>query len=152
MIWITGVGESNEHSFAGKNQKVMHRIMSDHIAAHKAYEMAGIKNPLGEIDVVEAHDAFVHQLEITMAEMGFVPLGRADSLVEEGIVMPGGKVLLNPCGGLIYCGHAVGASNVMSTWSARRELINRQLRRALVHGTGSTVAQYGVAFVLERGE
>ncbi len=149
VIWITGVGESNEHSFAGKNQKVMHRIMSDHIAARKAYEMAGIKNPLEEIDVVELHDAFVHQLEITMAEMGFVPLGRADALVEDGIMTPGGKILVNPCGGLIYSGHAVGASNIMSAWSARRELIRRNLRRALVHGTGSTVAQYGVVLILE---
>ncbi|MGE5620719.1 MAG: thiolase family protein [Sphingomonadaceae bacterium] len=152
VIWITGVGEANEHSFAGRNQKVMHRILSDHIAASKAYEMAGIKDPVEEIDVVEAHDAFVPQLEITMAEMGFAPLGRADSLVEDGTIMPGGKLLLNPSGGLVYCGHAVGASNLMSAWSARKELIDRELRRALVHGTGSTVAQYGVAFVLERGD
>jgi acetyl-CoA C-acetyltransferase len=150
VIWISGVGESNEHSFAGKNQKIMHRIVSDHLAAYRAYEMAGVKDPLKEIDVVEAHDAFIPQLEITMAEMGFAPLGRADSLVEEGIVTPGGPISLNPSGGLIYCGHAVGASNIMSAWSARKELIDRGLRRALVHGTGSTVAQYGVAFVLEQ--
>ncbi len=152
VIWITGVGEANEHSFAGRNHKVMHRIMSDHLAAKRAYEMAGIRNPLDEIDVVEVHDAFIHQLEMTMAELGFVPIGRADTLVEEGIVMPGGRLLMNPCGGLTYCGHAVGASNLMSAWSARRELITRGLRRALVHGTGSTVAQYGVAFILERSD
>lgn len=150
VIWITGLGEANEHSFAGKNQKVMPRIMSDHLAAQRAYAMAGIKNPLEEIDVVELHDAFVHQLEITMAEMGFVPLGRADALIEEGIMTPGGKILVNPCGGLIYSGHAVGASNIMSAWSARRELINQGLRRALVHGTGSTVAQYTAALILEQ--
>lgn len=150
VVWITGVGESNEHSFAGKNHKIMHRIISDHVAAQKAYEMAGIKDPLNEIDIVELHDAFIQQLEITMAEMGFVPLGRADALVEDGIMMPGGKVLVNPCGGLVYAGHAVGASNIMSAWSARRELIKRGLRRALVHGTGSTVAQYGVVLILER--
>jgi hypothetical protein len=40
----------------------------------------------------------------------------------------------------------------MSTWSARREMIDRGLKRGLVHGTGSTVAQYGVCMVLERGE
>ena len=149
VVWITGVGESNEHSFAGKNQKIMSRIMSDHDAAQRAYKMAGITNPLEEIQLVEVHDAFVHQLEITLAEMGFAELGRADALVEEGTIMPGGKLLVNPCGGLIYCGHAVGASNIMSAWSARRELINRGLKRAAVHGTGSTVAQYGVVFVLE---
>jgi acetyl-CoA C-acetyltransferase len=149
VVWITGVGESNEHSFAGKNQKIMDRIMSDHDAAQMAYKMAGITNPLEQIQVLEVHDAFVHQLEITLVEMGFAPLGRADSLVEEGTIMPGGKLLVNPSGGLIYCGHAVGASNIMSAWSARNELIKRGLKRAAVHGTGSTVAQYGVVLVFE---
>jgi acetyl-CoA C-acetyltransferase len=149
VVWVTGVGESNEHSFAGKNQKIMSRIMSDYYAAQMAYKMAGITNPLEQIQVVEIHDAFVHQLEITLAEMGFAPHGRCDSLVEDGVIMPGGKLLVNPSGGLIYCGHAVGASNIMSAWSARKELIARGLKRGAVHGTGSTVAQYGVVLVLE---
>ena len=149
VVWITGVGESNEHSFAGKNQKNMSRIMSDFDASHRAYEMAGITDPTKSIDIIELHDAFVHQLEISMAEFGLVPLGKADSLVEDGLMMPGGKHLVNPCGGLIYCGHAVGASNIMSAWSARNELTRRNLKTALVHGTGSTVAQYTACMVLE---
>ncbi|MBI2467042.1 MAG: hypothetical protein HYV62_04380 [Candidatus Rokubacteria bacterium] len=152
-IWITGAGASNEHSVAGpdyRRHKYMGRIWSDHIAAHKAYEMAGVKDPLAEIQVVELHDAFVKQLQITMGEMGFVPIGRTDALVEDGIMTPGGRLLVNPSGGLTFGGHFVGGSNVFSTWSARREMIERGFRRGLVHGTGSTVAQYGVAFILER--
>ncbi|RLB26483.1 MAG: hypothetical protein DRG71_02070 [Deltaproteobacteria bacterium] len=149
VVWITGVGEANEHSFAGKNQKDMSRIMSDYYASHRAYEMAGIADPTQSIDIVELHDAFVHQLEISMAEFGLVPLGKADTLIEDGLMTPGGKYLVNPCGGLIYCGHAVGASNIMSAWSARNELIKRKLKTALVHGTGSTVAQYTACQVLE---
>lgn len=152
VVWMTGMGEANEHSFPGKNQKIMPRIMSDHLAAQRAYAMAGIKKPLEEIDLVEAHDAFVPQLAITLAEMGFVPLGNANALIEDGIMLPGGKLIVNPSGGLIYCGHAVGASNIMSVWSARRELINLGLRRAAVHGTGSTIAQYGVVTILENQE
>jgi len=149
IVWITGLGEANEHSFAGRNQKDMSRIMSDHLASHRAYDMAGIQNPVKAIQVVELHDAFVQQLEITVAEFGLVPLGRADSLIEEGIMLAGGRLLVNPCGGLIYCGHAVGASNIMSAWSARKELIERNLRTAMVHGTGSTIAQYTACQILE---
>ncbi|MBU4425642.1 MAG: thiolase family protein [Desulfobacterales bacterium] len=149
VVWITGVGESNEHSFAGKNQKVMSRIMSDHDASHRAYGMAGIEDPTKSIQIVELHDAFVHQLEISMAEFGLAPLGNADSLIEENLMTPGGKYLVNPCGGLIYCGHAVGASNIMSAWSARNELIKRNLKTALVHGTGSTIAQYTACLIFE---
>ncbi|MBW1677592.1 MAG: thiolase family protein [Deltaproteobacteria bacterium] len=151
VIWITGVGEANEHSFAGKKQKNMSRIMSDYYASRRAYEMAGIKDPTKSIEIIELHDAFVHQLEITMAEFGLVPLGRADSLIEENLMTPGGKYVVNPCGGLIYCGHAVGASNIMSAWSARNELIKRKLNTALVHGTGSTVAQFTACLILEHG-
>ena len=149
VVWITGVGESNEHSFAGKNQKVMSRIMSDYDSSHRAYEMAGIKDPAEAIEIVELHDAFVHQLEISCAEFGLVPLGRGDALIEDGLMTPGGRYVVNPCGGLIYSGHAVGASNIMSAWSARNELISRGLKTALVHGTGSTVAQYGACLVFE---
>ncbi len=149
VVWMTGLGEANEHSFAGRNQKIMARIMSDYFASHRAYEMAGIEDPKKSIDIIELHDAFVHQLEISMAEFGLVPLGRADSLIEDGLMTPGGKYLVNPCGGLIYCGHAVGASNIMSAWSARNELISRGLKTALVHGTGSTIAQYTACQILE---
>jgi len=150
VVWITGLGEANEHSFAGRNQKIMSRIMSDYYASRRAYDMAGIDDPKKSIQIVELHDAFVHQLEISMAEFGLVPLGQADSLIEDGLMTPGGKYLVNPCGGLIYCGHAVGASNIMSAWSARNELFKRNLDTALVHGTGSTVAQYTACMVFER--
>jgi acetyl-CoA acetyltransferase len=149
VVWVTGVGEANEHSFAGEKQKDMSRIMSDYYASHRAYEMAGIKEPTKAIDIVELHDAFVHQLEISMAEFGLVPLGKADTLIEEGLMTPGGKYVVNPCGGLIYSGHAVGASNIMSAWSARNELLKRKLKTALVHGTGSTIAQYTACMILE---
>jgi acetyl-CoA C-acetyltransferase len=149
VVWITGLGEANEHSFVGKNQKDMSRIMSDYYASHRAYEMAGISDPTKSSQIVELHDAFVHQLEISMAEFGLAPLGRADALIEEGLMTPGGRYVVNPCGGLIYCGHAVGASNIMSAWSARNELIKRNLRTALVHGTGSTIAQYTACQIFE---
>jgi len=149
IVWITGLGEANEHSFAGKNQKVMPRIMSDHLGAQRAYKMAGIKDPKKSIDIVELHDAFVHQLEISMAEFDLVPRGRADSLIDDGLMLPGGKYIVNPCGGLIYSGHAVGASNIMSAWSARNELIKRKKKTALVHGTGSTIAQFTAIAILE---
>jgi acetyl-CoA C-acetyltransferase len=149
IVWITGLGEANDHSFAGKDQKDMSRITSAHLASRRAYEMAGIGDPVKAIQVVELHDAFVHELEITLAEFGLVPLGRADSLIEEGIMLPGGRLLANPSGGLIYCGHAIGASNIMSAWSARKQLIERNLKMAMVHGAGSTAAQYIACQILE---
>jgi acetyl-CoA C-acetyltransferase len=148
-IWVTGVGAANEHNVAGRDErhKIMHRILSDHLAARSAYKMAGITDPVKQIQVVELHDAFIKQLQITMAEIGFVPLGQADDLINERLMEPGGPILVNPSGGLTYGGHFVGGSNMFSCWSVRRELINRGLE---CDGTGSTIAQYASVMVVER--
>jgi acetyl-CoA C-acetyltransferase len=151
-IWIDGLGFANEPYWWGINHphKLPGRIESDHLAAKTAYEMAGVGPD--DIDVVELHDAFLPQLEITLAEMGFVPLGRADDLIDESVMAPHGPLLVNPSGGLIYGGHFVGGSNMFSAWSARRELIERELEYGLVHGTGASSAQYAGVAVLRRGE
>jgi acetyl-CoA acetyltransferase len=150
-IWITGVGAANEPYFVGRDitrYKVLDRIYSDHVATKKALEMAHLT--IEDIQVIELHDAFIPQLMITLAEMGVVPLGRANDLVDDGIIMPGGKLLVNPSGGLVFGGHFVGGSNMMSTWSAMRELRGRNLEHAMIHGTGASLSMYGVAVVLER--
>lgn len=150
-IWITGVGAANEPYFVGRDIhrfKVLHRIYSDYLATKKALQQAGLG--INDIQVIELHDAFIPQLMITLAEMGVVPRGRANDLVEEGIIMPGGKFLVNPSGGLVFGGHFVGGSNMMSTWSVMREMRARDLAHGMIHGTGASLSMYGVAMVLER--
>jgi len=163
-VWIRGVGAANEPYAVGRDSRnlmVLPRIMSDHLAAKQAYEMADVQP--SDIGIVEAHDAFVAQLMITMGELGFVPLGRTHELITEGIMADirtlgdegrpdKGQVLINPSGGLMFGGHFVGGSNMFSTWSAIREMRRRQIPLALVHGTGAINAAYGGAVVLELGE
>lgn len=150
-IWITGVGAANEPYFVGNDitrYKVLHRIYSDYLATQIALRQAGLT--IQDIQVIELHDAFIPQAMMTLAEMGLTPLGRCNDLVDEGIIMPGGKVLVNPSGGLVFGGHFVGGSNMMSAWSVMRELRARNYEHGLVHGTGASLSIYGVAMVLER--
>lgn len=160
VIWVKGVGAANESYAVGRGgyYKPLNRIVSDRLAAERAYKMAGVKP--SDIKIVELHDAFVAQLMITMGEMGFVPMGQTRSLIDKHIMAdirdlgdykapPDGQILVNPSGGLIFGGHFVGGSNMFSLWSARREMINRNLRYGLVHGTGAINAVYGGVIVLE---
>ena len=159
-IWVKGVGAANEAYAPGRGSyyKPLDRIVSDRLAAERAYAMAGVK--ASDIQVVELHDAFVAQLMITMGELGFVPIGKTRKLVDDGVMAdirtlgddkppPKGQVLVNPSGGLIFGGHFVGGSNMFSMWSLRREMINRKLPLGLVHGTGAINAVYGGAMVVE---
>ncbi|MDO8557700.1 MAG: thiolase family protein [bacterium] len=150
-VWISGVGAANEPYFVGRDisrYKVLHRIYSDYLATKQALEMAHLS--INDIQIIELHDAYIPQFMITLAEMGVTPLGRANDLVEEGIIMPGGRLLVNPSGGLVFGGHFVGGSNMMSTWSVMREFRERNLQFGMIHGTGASLSMYGSVFVLER--
>ncbi len=160
IIWVKGVGAANESYSPGRggNYKPLDRIISDRIAAERAYKAAGVKP--SDIQLIEMHDAFVAQLMITMGEMGFVPLGQTRKLIDETIMVDPqdlaedqrpnkGQLLINPSGGLIFGGHFVGGSNMFSMWSCRREMITRQIPLGLVHGTGAINAVFGGAMVLE---
>src|SRR5574342_278568 len=159
-IWVKGIGAANESYQAGRGgaYKPLWSIVSDRLAAERAYAMAGVKP--SDIQLVELHDAFIAQFMITMGEMGFVPLGRTRRLVDDGVMADirelgdakrpqKGQVLINPSGGLIFGGHFVGGSNMFSMWSARREMLRRQMPLALIHGTGAINAVFGGAIVVE---
>jgi len=161
-IWVKGVGAANEAYATGRGSyyKPLDRIVSDRVAAERAYAMAGVKPQ--DIQLVELHDAFVAQLMITMGEMGFVPVGKTRRLIDEGIMADirklgddkrpeKGQVMINPSGGLIFGGHFVGGSNMFSMWSLRREMIARQMELGMIHGTGAINAVFGGAMICELG-
>ena len=80
--------------------------------------------------------------------MGFAKPGHAQDLVYDGTIMQGGRLAVDPYGGLIYAGHAVGASNMMSLYEVYTYMIERRLEWGLVHGTGGADAVYGGVWAL----
>ena len=74
--------------------------------------------------------------------------GRAQDLVYDGTIMDDGKLVVDPYGGLIYAGHAVGASNMMSLNEVYKHMIENRTEFGAVHGTGGADAVYGGVWVL----
>ena len=108
------------------------------------------------MDVVELHDAFTI-LEIAESEdAGFFEKGTAHKAVEAGVTSLGGKLPINPSGGLKARGHPVGATGIAQvaelTWQLRGEAGERQVKDAKkafccnFGGFGNNV----VSFVLRR--
>lgn len=81
-------------------------------AAKKCYEMAGIREPIKEIDIVELHDCFTITEIINYEDLGLAKKGEGWKLIDEGETYIGGKIPVNTDGGLKTCGHPVGASGV----------------------------------------
>ncbi len=81
-------------------------------ASAMAYQAAGIKKPIEEVDVVEVHDCFTITEIVNYEDLGFAEKGQGWKLIEEGETYIGGKIPVNTSGGLKSCGHPVGASGV----------------------------------------
>ena len=80
------------------------------LAARAAYEMAGV-GP-ADIDVVELHDAFAPEELIHYEDLGLCPPGDAVGLLRSGATALGGRIPVNPSGGLLSLGHPLSASGV----------------------------------------
>ena len=77
-------------------------------AAQRAYERAGIGPE--DIDVIEVHDAAAPAELIVYEEIGLCGPGEAAKLLANGDTALGGRVPVNPSGGLSSKGHPIGAT------------------------------------------
>ncbi len=144
----------------------VHSFRAGRMAGRSAYKMAGITNPLQEIDFIELHDAYTSSEIQTYEDMGLCRYGEGGPFAASGkAFMPGIEYSLNlqekpvcpvnPSGGLIACGHPVGATGLMQAvfaiWQLQRTIEKhfnspmlqiKNPRRGAIHshaGTGTYV-------------
>jgi len=82
----------------------------EHLAAKKAYELAGVGPE--DMDVVELHDATAMGEILHAENLGLVPFGEAGPAAERGEFTIGGRIPINPSGGLESKGHPIGATGL----------------------------------------
>ena len=73
-----------------------------------AYRRSGLC--VEDIDVFETHDCFTSSEYAAISAFGLTEPGKEYEAVESGLIAFNGKKPINPSGGLIGCGHPVGAS------------------------------------------
>jgi acetyl-CoA acyltransferase len=110
-------------------------------AAKTAYEQAGVGPD--DVDVIELHDCFSANELITYEALGLCGEGEGHQLVADEATTYGGKVVVNPSGGLISKGHPLGATGLAQcselTWQLRGDADARQVdgaKVALQHNIG----------------
>jgi len=110
-----------------------------------AYEQAVI-GP-SNIDVIELHDAFTIAELIYYEALGIAKPGEGPKLLRSGATEIGGKIPVNPSGGLLAKGHPLGATGVAQmvelTWRLEGRAGERQVNNpkiALAQCTGGGIA------------
>lgn len=103
-------------------------------AAVAAYRLAGIDPD--QVDVAEVHDAASPGELIASEEIGIAAPGKGAELLRSGASSLGGRVPINPSGGLLSRGHPIGATGcaqlVELTDQLRGRAGDRQVEGAMV--------------------
>jgi len=110
--YITGSGQSNMASNSINNLPSFSAWPQATVAAEQAYEQAGIDDPVKDLDVAEIHDCFSISEIVEYEDLGWVEKGEGGQFVEDGRSELDGDIAVNPRGGLLGCGHPLGATGV----------------------------------------
>lgn len=155
-VWVAGVGSCHHNCNTEMSLESAGRLWPVWGSAQQAYRMAGITDPLAQLDLVELND-LVSGIEIlSYEELGLCPLGEGGRLVDEGVTEVGGALPVNPSGGRIAAGHIAGVSGVYSVGEVALQLRGdaggRQVAirrgRGLVSALGGAGAGLSAALVL----
>jgi len=119
------------------------------LAARAAFEQAGL-GP-ADLDVVECQDTDAARELLSYEELGLCPAGDAAKLLDEGATRMGGRLPVNPSGGLLSKGEPLGASALGQLVELTRQLRGqagpRQVEGARV-ALGHTVGRGANASVM----
>jgi acetyl-CoA acetyltransferase len=95
-------------------------LSASQLAAAAAYEQAGI-GP-GDLHVVECQDTDAARELLAYEELGLCPVGGAAALLVSGATQMGGRLPVNPSGGLLSKGEPLGASGLGQVVELVRQL------------------------------
>jgi acetyl-CoA acyltransferase len=129
-----------ESSFSGDMVKLVGFDVTA-AGAREVYEKSGIAPE--DVKVAEVHDCFTVHEFLIYEGLGLTPVGTAEKFVLDEQNTYGGQVVVNPSGGLISCGHPIGATGLRQcaelVWQLRGEAGARQVddvKVALQHNMG----------------
>ncbi len=98
-VWIKGLGVCYDAHYLGDRD--LADCMALEKASQQAYRMAGIKDPVKEVDLIELGDEFSYQELLWLEGLGICERGGAGKLLESGFTAFDGSLPVNPSGGLL---------------------------------------------------
>jgi acetyl-CoA C-acetyltransferase len=123
-------------------------------ALEDTWRRAGVSG-VDAMDGVETHDCFTTTEYMAIDHLGLTPPGQSWQAVEDGRIERGGSCPVNMSGGLIGCGHPVGATGTRLLLDAARQVTGsagecqiegaRRIQTLNIGGSCATVVSFVVA-------
>lgn len=151
-VWIKGVGHTSDSYTLGYRNLATSRALE--AASQKAFKMAGIKDPLKELDVCELYDAYSYMELMWYEGIGLAKKGKGAELIKSGETGMDGSLPVNPSGGVISA-HPVLVAGlarlIEATLQVRGEADKRQIKgakTALAQGINGPCGQAHCVFIV----
>jgi acetyl-CoA C-acetyltransferase len=136
-MYVIGSGQANVgnsiNSLASLTEWVPLKM-----AAQEALRSANIS--LVDIDIAELHDCFTISEIMEYEAFGWCEKGKGGKFIEEGQSYIGGKIAANPRGGLIGCGHPLGATGILQAFDILQQFRGEVPKGRLVEGAEVAIA------------
>ena len=123
-------------------------------AIEDSWRRAGVQG-IDAMDGVETHDCFTTTEYMAIDHLGLTAPGQSWQAVEDGRIERGGSCPINMSGGLIGCGHPVGATGTRLLFDAARQVTGtagecqiegaRRLQTLNIGGSCATVVSFVLA-------
>ena len=110
-IWIDGVGWSLDSAYWCTRDLYYPDYVE--VAARKAYEMAGIKEPSKEIHIAEPYDPFTYKELHHLEGLQLCKRGGSVQMLLDGVTQRDGNLPVCPSGGLLGVGNPIAAAGLM---------------------------------------
>nr|MDE0499809.1 thiolase family protein [bacterium]MDE0501713.1 thiolase family protein [bacterium] len=112
-VAILGSGSATDRPrLSDRSEEMFPHFAAKRKAAARAYREAGIDNPPDQIDLAEVYDSFSGAELQAYEDLGLCPVGHGGLAAADGRFDQGGQVVVNPSGGLMGRGSAVGATGI----------------------------------------
>jgi acetyl-CoA C-acetyltransferase/acetyl-CoA acyltransferase len=153
-VYVAGVGQASAGTLLSQKE-YLPRIRSRELAVKQSYDMSGLSPK--DIDVVELHDCFSIATIIALESLGLFEFGKSGEAIEKGETRVGGKLPVNPSGGLKAKGHPIGATGTAQVYEIikqlRGECGERQVEGAKIGMTDTLGGDGGTLcnLILQRG-
>ncbi len=149
-VYLAGIGEAHTHEHLTSAQSLTE--FGAEISGKNAYNMAGL-GP-SDIDVAMLYDCFSIVPIIEMEELGLAARGEGGAFFASGQAAIGGKLPINPHGGMLSHAHAGAVGGLMGIVEAVRQVRGEAGERqtpgattALVHSEGGILSSHCTAIL-----
>ncbi|MEM6527133.1 MAG: thiolase family protein, partial [Chloroflexota bacterium] len=156
-VYFTATGCATDTMRLGDRYPEITNFRAKQHAARAAYTMAGITNPMKQIDVAELYDSYSGVEVQAVEDLGFVEQGDGGRAIADGMFDLDGALPVNTSGGLLGRGAPVGATGILQALEVVQQLRGevderRQVKNAKcgITDTHAGIASISVVNVFER--